>query len=210
MNRPDPEGLQNGFLFIPAPVLCGGFVIFCNSPPKEKVMSNRNRRYSKRELLGSLYVDYVMSVQDLGLSPNCSRWEILREFLRIGEARAERLIEEPGGFLFLQSVAGQPNSGGIYVYNESLKAFFWLQFEAKDGSLNGRDFDYAVRVYHLLKFTVNANRNSRPRKHHHRKSIPWRRQTVLPTVVTGDGHARMAIPVQLLESNNAPQPVAQH
>jgi hypothetical protein len=87
-------------------------------------MSNRNRRYSKRELLGSLYVDYVMSVQDLGVAPNSSRWEILREFLRIGEARAERLIEEPGGLLFLQSVAGQPNSGAIYVYNESLRASF--------------------------------------------------------------------------------------
>ncbi len=49
-------------------------------------MSNRNRRYSKRELLGSLYVDYVMSVPDLGLSPDTGRWVILREFLRIGEA----------------------------------------------------------------------------------------------------------------------------
>jgi hypothetical protein len=173
-------------------------------------MSNRNRRYSKRELLGSLYVDYVMSVQDLGLSPDSSRWEILREFLRIGEARAERLIEEPGGFLFLQSVAGQPNSGGIYVYNESLKAFFWLQFEAKDGSLNGRDFDYAVRVYHLLNFTVNANRNHRPRKHHYRKPVPWRGQTVPPTAVTGDGHPRIAIPVQLLESNKVLPPLARH
>ena len=102
-----------------------------------------------------------MSVQDLGLAPDSTRWEILSEFLRIGEARAERLIEEPGGFLFLQSVAGQPNSGGIYVYNESLRAFFWLRFEVKDGSLNSRDFDYAVRVYHLLKFTVNTNRSPR-------------------------------------------------
>lgn len=173
-------------------------------------MSNRNRRYSKRELLGSLYVDYVMSVQDLGLSPNSSRWEILREFLRIGEARAERLIEEPGGLLFLQSVAGRPNSGGIYVYNESLKAFFWLQFEAKDGSLNGRDFDYAVRVYHLLNFTANANRTPRPRKHHHRKSIPARRQTVLSSLGTEAVHDRLAIPVQLLADINAHQPLAQH
>jgi hypothetical protein len=173
-------------------------------------MSNRNRRYSKRELLGSLYVDYVMSVQDIGLSPDSSRWEILREFLRIGEARAERLIEEPGGLLFLQSVAGQPNSGAIYVYNESLKAFFWLQFEAKDGSLNGREFDYAVRVYQLLKFTVNANRTSRARKHHHRKSIPWRRHPALSTVVAEDSVDLVSIPVQLLESNNAPQPLSLH
>ena len=172
-------------------------------------MSNCNRRYSKRELLGSLYVDYVMSVQDLGIAPNSSRWEILREFLRIGEARAERLIEEPGGLLFLQSVAGQPNSGAIYVYNESLKAFFWLRFEMKDGSLNSREFDYAVRVYHLLNFTVNANRNRRPRKHH-RKSIPWRRQTPLPMVVEGDGYALAAVPLQLLERHNGPQPLVLH
>jgi hypothetical protein len=173
-------------------------------------MSNRNRRYSKRELLGSLYVDYVMSVQDLGVRPNSSRWEILSAFLRTGEARAERLIEEPGGFLFLQSVAGQPNSGGIYVYNESLRAFFWLRFEVKDGSLNSRDFDYAVRVYHLLKFTVNANPTHRTRKHQRRKSGVWHRQTVLPTAVTGDGQPRMAIPVQLLGSDKTRQPLAQY
>ena len=172
-------------------------------------MSNRNRRYSKRELLGSLYVDYVMSVQDLGIAPNSSRWEILREFLRIGEARAERLIDEPGGLLFLQSVAGQPNSGAIYVYNESLRAFFWLRFETKDGSLNSREFDYAVRVYHLLNFTVNANRNHRPRKHH-RKSIPRRRRTLLPMMVEGDGYALTAVPLQLLESNSGPQPLVLH
>ena len=34
-------------------------------------MSHRHRRYSKRELLGSLHVDYVMSVTDLGL-----RWQL--------------------------------------------------------------------------------------------------------------------------------------
>jgi len=172
-------------------------------------MSNCNRRYSKRELLGSLYVDYVMSVQDLGVAPNSSRWEILREFLRIGEARAERLIDEPGGLLFLQSVAGQPNSGAIYVYNESLKAFFWLRFEMKDGSLNSREFDHAVRVYHLLNFTVNVNRNPRPRKHH-RKSIPRRRRTLLPMMVEGDGYALTAVPLQLLESNSGPQPLVLH
>jgi hypothetical protein len=173
-------------------------------------MSNRNRRYSKRELLGSLYVDHVMSVQDLGLSPDSSRWEILREFLRIGEARAERLIEEPGGLLFLQSVAGQPNSGAIYVYNESLKAFFWLQFEAKDGSLNGRDFDYAVRVYHLLKFTVDTNRTRRPRKPHYRKPMTWGRHAEIPAIATGSGCEVIAIPAHLLERNNAPQPLDRH
>jgi hypothetical protein len=61
-------------------------------------MSNRYCRYSKRELLGSLYVDYVMSVTDLGLTPQANRWAVLRAFLDVGEARAERLVEETGGF----------------------------------------------------------------------------------------------------------------
>ena len=39
-------------------------------------MSFRRRRYSKGELLGSLYVDYTMSVFDLGLQPGTNRWEV--------------------------------------------------------------------------------------------------------------------------------------
>ena len=85
-------------------------------------MSNRYRRYSKRELLGSLYVDYVMSVTDLGLTPKANRWDVLRAFLDVGEARAERLVEETGGFLLLQSVPGRPNTGAIYAYIERLQA----------------------------------------------------------------------------------------
>ena len=56
-------------------------------------MSHR-RRYSKRELLGSLHVDYIMSVSDLGLRPGTNRWDVLRAFLKRGEARAERLVED--------------------------------------------------------------------------------------------------------------------
>jgi hypothetical protein len=43
---------------------CGAAV-----PPLEL---SRIRRYSKRELLGSLYVDYVMSVTDVGLTPKAN------------------------------------------------------------------------------------------------------------------------------------------
>jgi hypothetical protein len=115
-------------------------------------MSNRYRRYSKRELLGSLHVDYVMSVTDLGLASNTNRWDVLRAFLNVGEARAERLVEETGGFLLLQSVPGCPNTGAIYAYIERLQAFFWLRFEQKEDTLNGEDFQNVLRVHHLVKF----------------------------------------------------------
>jgi len=67
-------------------------------------MSSR-RRYSKRELLGSLHVDYVMSVSELGLVPGTNRWQVLRAFLNRGEGSAERLVEARDGFLILQSIS---------------------------------------------------------------------------------------------------------
>jgi hypothetical protein len=141
-------------------------------------MSKRYRRHSKRELLGSLHVDYVMSVTDLGLAPKTNRWDVLRAFLDVGEARAERLIEESGGFLLLQSVLGRPNTGAIYVFIERLQAFFWLRFEHKEDTLNGEDFRNALRIHHLLRFVSgNSNnghgrRRNRKARHHPKGAAP--------------------------------------
>jgi hypothetical protein len=131
-------------------------------------MSHRQRRYSKRELLGSLHVDYVMSVTDLGLVPETNRWDVLRAFLAVGEARAERLVEEEGGFLVLQSISGRPNTGGIYAYVERLQAFFWLRFDHKEDTLNSDDFQHALRVHHLLNL-INDDRGGARRRRRHRK-----------------------------------------
>ncbi|MGA7314121.1 MAG: hypothetical protein WBX22_09125 [Silvibacterium sp.] len=113
-------------------------------------MSHR-RRYSKRELLGSLRVDRIMSVSDLGLGPGANRWEVLRAFLKRGEARAERLVEDRHGFLILQSIPGRPNTGAIYLYRENLQAFFWLSFGNREDDLNGEDFQNALRVHRLIR-----------------------------------------------------------
>ena len=135
-------------------------------------MSNRYRRYSKRELLGSLHVDYVMSVTDLGLAPKTNRWNVLRAFLDVGEARAERLVEETGGFLVLQSVPGRPNTGAIYAYVERLQAFFWLRFEQKEDTLNGEDFQNALRVHNLVRFVSGHPESPRRRNRRNRKARP--------------------------------------
>jgi hypothetical protein len=132
----------------------------------ENAMSHRRRRYSKRELLGSLHVDYVMSVTDLGLAAGSNRWDVLRAFLAVGEARAERLVEEEDGFLILQSVPGRPNTGGIYLYAEKLQAFFWLRFDLKEDTLNADDFQLALRVYRLTAFIKEQRPSSRRRRHH--------------------------------------------
>jgi hypothetical protein len=127
-------------------------------------MSHRHRRYSKRELLGSLHVDYVMSVTDLGLATGSNRWDVLRAFLAVGEARAERLVEDENGFLILQSIAGRPNTGGIYLYAENLQAFFWLRFDLKEDTLNAEDFQLALRVYRLTAFIEKERQSPRWRR----------------------------------------------
>jgi hypothetical protein len=124
-------------------------------------MSHRYRRYSKRELLGSLQVDRIMFVSDLGLGPGANRWEVLRAFLKRGEARAERLVEDRNGFLILQSIPGRPNTGAIYLYRENLQAFFWLSFGNREDDLNGEDFQNALRVHRLIRLVGDG-----PRPHH--------------------------------------------
>ena len=152
-------------------------------------MSHRHRRYSKRELLGSLHVDYVMSVTDLGLTAGSNRWDVLRAFLAVGEARAERLVEEEDGFLILQSIPGRSNTGGIYLYTEKLHAFFWLRFDLKEDTLNADDFQLALRVYRLTAFIEKRRRPSRRR---HRRGatepamngiVPARSPNLLPSLL---------------------------
>ena len=124
------------------------------------------RRYSKRELLGQLRVEYLFSTNELpGITPDSSRWEVLGAFLKAGEARAERLIETDGGLIFLQSIPHRPNTGAIYVYNEATGMFLWLRFD-RDDDLNGVDFDQAVWAYRLLKWTDLQDRAGNHRAQH--------------------------------------------
>jgi hypothetical protein len=136
------------------------------------------RRYSKRELLGQIHVDYLFSADKLaGVTPESTRWGILGAFLKAGEARAERLVETDGGFIVLQSIPHRPNSGAIYVYNESLRAFFWLRFDEKEDTLNSIDFQNALRVYNL--FAYAAVLGGSHRRHHpvHRRRKPVAQMT---------------------------------
>jgi hypothetical protein len=127
----------------------------------------------KRELLGSLHVDYVMSVSDLGLVPGANRWEVLRAFLKRGEGCAERLLEAQDGFLILQSIPGRPNTGAIYIYREQLGAFFWLRFGEREDDLSGEDFQSALRIHRLIRFVTDRpkdGRRGRRRRHRARRA----------------------------------------
>lgn len=99
-------------------------------------------------------MEYLFSIHELpGITPYSSRWEVLGAFLKAGEARAERLIETEGGFLFLQSIPGRRSTGAIYAYNEAAKVFLWMRFD-RDDDLDGVDFNRAVWAYRLLQWTM--------------------------------------------------------
>jgi hypothetical protein len=55
-----------------------GFRIFTPNAKENIAMSHRFRRYSKRDLLGSLHVDYVLSVSDPELALGTNLWGVLR------------------------------------------------------------------------------------------------------------------------------------
>jgi hypothetical protein len=139
-----------------ASALRGLFRIFTLTTEENIAMSHRFRRYSKRELLGSLHVDCILSVSDLGLAPGTNRWEVLRAFLDRGEAHAERLVEDRDGFVILQNIPGRQNTGAVYVYRESLQAFFWLRFGDREDDLNSEDFQNALRVHRLVRLVADA------------------------------------------------------
>jgi hypothetical protein len=164
-------------------------------------MSYRFRRYSKRELLGSLHVDCILSVSDLGFPPGTNRWEVLRAFLDRGEAHAERLVEDRDGFVILQSIPGRQNTGAVYVYRESLQAFFWLRFGDREDDLNSEDFQNALRVHRLVRLVADApSKAQRHRRRRHRRRRRAVSVAVPPTLST---------PYSVLTAGNAPisQPV---
>jgi hypothetical protein len=164
-------------------------------------MSYRNRRYSKRELLGSLQVDCILSVSDLGLAPGANRWQVLRAFLERGEARAERLVEDRDGFVILQSVPGRQNTGGIYVYRESLQAFFWLRFGNREDDLNSEDFQNALRVHRLVRLVADAPSKTHGNRRHRRRGRRRAASVAVPPA--------LSTPCSVLTAGNAPisQPI---
>jgi hypothetical protein len=71
--------------------------------------------------------------------------------------------------VILQSIPGRQNTGAIYVYRESLQAFFWLRFGDREDDLNPEDFQNALRVHRLVRLVADApSKVHRHRRHRHR------------------------------------------
>ena len=86
-------------------------------------------------------------------------------------------MEEEDGFLILQSVPGEPNTGGIYLFAEPLQSFFWLRFDLKEDTLNGNDFQIALRVYHLLDLIGGSGERPPPHSRGNQPAAAARRRS---------------------------------
>jgi hypothetical protein len=89
--------------------------------------------------------------------------KVLFELVRKSEGILQRIEETQNGFVLAISVAGQANSGAIYIYDRLCGALFMLV-------VDGRDDDFSRREIGCLVPAVAAHLNApdRPRSVHHR------------------------------------------
>lgn len=111
---------------------------------------------------GAIRFDPLFTTADIGLRQDASVEHVVKAFLNVGEAVASRWIEMPRGILLLQSVAGEPASGGIYLYDRERHFFYFVSFlEGRDDALTVTEFDQLVIEYDLISRTANPHLLSR-------------------------------------------------
>jgi hypothetical protein len=80
----------------------------------------------------------------------------VKVFLAIGEGVAARWIEMPKCVLLLQTVAGIPESGAIYLYDREQHQFYLAVFEqGREDTLTTSEFEQLVAEYELLGYMEN-------------------------------------------------------
>ncbi|HEX5423745.1 MAG TPA: hypothetical protein VFW94_09370 [Candidatus Acidoferrales bacterium] len=67
------------------------------------------------------------------------------------QPRIERWVQFPKALLVFLVVAGDPESGAVYVYDRRAKVWYWIDFDdTKFGGYSIVDFDHLVRECHFL------------------------------------------------------------
>lgn len=105
---------------------------------------------------GTVKFEPLFTAADIGLRKEASVEHAIKVFLYVGEAVASRWIEMPSGVLLLQMVAGNPESGAIYLYDRERQIFYFVCFdEGRDDSLTMDEFEELVAEYDLIFRTAN-------------------------------------------------------
>jgi hypothetical protein len=102
---------------------------------------------------GHLRFEPLFTTEELGLPEHANIAHVMKVFLAIGDGVAARWIEMPKCVLLLQSVAGIPESGAIYLYDRERHQFYLAVFEhGRDDTLTTIEFEQLMAEYDLLGY----------------------------------------------------------
>jgi hypothetical protein len=105
---------------------------------------------------GHLHFEPLFTTEELGLPEHANIAHVVKVFLAIGEGVAARWIEMPKCVLLLQTVAGIPESGAIYLYDRERHQFYLALFEqGREDALTTTEFEQLVAEYDLLGYMEN-------------------------------------------------------
>jgi hypothetical protein len=128
---------------------------------------------------GPLKLDPVCVAQKLaGIGRHSTPWQVVAAFVKEGEGRAERLVENRKGILILLSIPDRPNTGGIYLYSYQTRSFYMLRFDRED-DFSAAEFEAIFQEYNLEQYILRGLpfefRNLRRRAARHRPRHNWHR-----------------------------------
>lgn len=105
---------------------------------------------------GHLRFEPLFTTEELGLAEHANIAHVVKVFLAIGEGVAARWIEMPKCVLLLQTIAGIPESGAIYLYDRERHQFYLAVFEqGREDALTTTEFEQLVAEYDLLGYMEN-------------------------------------------------------
>jgi hypothetical protein len=107
---------------------------------------------------GHLRFEPLFTTEELGLPKHANIAHVVKVFLTIGDGVAARWIEMPKCVLLLQTVAGIPESGAIYLYDRERHQFYLAVFEqGREDALTTTEFEQLVAEYDLLGYIENRS-----------------------------------------------------
>lgn len=102
--------------------------------------------------LGTMSVRYLFDWRD---RTGQTSEQVVNAFLNLsepGDATLSRWVEGPQSIMLFEMVAGDPESGAIYVFDRKAKEWFLLCFEGDDDRLTPADFDRVFSEYNLFRY----------------------------------------------------------
>lgn len=104
----------------------------------------------ERQFLPRLTASAILTLADLGLDRRAGLDQASRGLAERSEAQIVRWVQFPAGALFFTLVPGDPESGGVYVFDRKEGVFYWLDFDdQKWGGYSLADYEALERTYRL-------------------------------------------------------------